>query len=360
MASRAFRPVVRTAERAQKRLQTASWQCRPTAHQSFRASSADLVNESGPSVTDFVTVALRSEGAHGRYSPYSPAVRDVLGRYHAPSPASMGLVHRRYSSTQAYSAGAPGSTLEAPFVAVAGIIGVFGAVAAYSYSQFSQTKTKEAEKTAEHCEEAASRDSVAAPTDASAKPVSPRAVVICGPSGVGKGTLINKLMAEQPDLFGFSVSHTTRQPRKGEENGVHYHFAEKEAMQAEIDAGGFLESANVHGNLYGTSRAAVETVGKSGKICILDIDVQGARQVKDSGFPIISIFINPPSFEELERRLRGRGTESEQQIEKRLSAARKEMAESVWFDHVIVNEDLEAASAKLKELVLPVGATDQK
>ncbi|GJP72577.1 hypothetical protein CLOP_g3292 [Closterium sp. NIES-67] len=180
-------------------------------------------------------------------------------------------------------------------------------------------------------------------------------VVICGPSGVGKGTLITRLMEEFPGRCGFSVSHTTRKPRPGEEDGVHYNFTAREEMEKEIAEGKFLEKADVHGNLYGTSVAAVKKVTDSGKMCILDIDVQGARQVKASpALDAVFIFVAPPSFEELERRLRGRGTETEEQVEKRLGNARKEMdagKDATLFNHTIINDNLDAAYSKLKALL---------
>ena len=185
--------------------------------------------------------------------------------------------------------------------------------------------------------------------------MSPRPVVICGPSGVGKGTLINKLMADHPGKFGFSVSHTTRAPRPGEENGVHYHFAEKAAMEADIAAGKFLEYAHVHENIYGTSLAAVAAVASEGKICILDIDVQGAEIVKKSDLNAMFLFVSPPSLEELERRLRGRGTEKEESIVTRMSNATKEMAkteEEGFFHRVIVNDDLDKAYGELTAAIL--------
>ncbi|KAJ4789896.1 Guanylate kinase [Rhynchospora pubera] len=181
----------------------------------------------------------------------------------------------------------------------------------------------------------------------------PKPIVISGPSGVGKGTLINKLMKDFPSTFGFSVSHTTRAPREKEVNGIHYHFTEREVMETEIKEGKFLESALVHGNLYGTSVEAVEAVTDTGKRCILDIDVQGARSVRASTIEAIFIFVRPPSFEELEKRLRDRGTETEEQIQKRLRNARKEIEEGKegLFDHVLVNDDLESCYANLKKLL---------
>ena len=169
-------------------------------------------------------------------------------------------------------------------------------------------------------------------------PTCHNALVICGPSGVGKGTLIERLKQDYPHAFGFSVSHTTRGPRPGEEDGVHYHFVTVGQMEADIEAGKFLEYANVHGNFYGTSIAAVESVKKTGKICILDIDVQGARQCRQAQLPGAYVFVSPPSFEALEQRLRGRGTEAEDKIQKRLANARGEMdarSEAGLFDQQV-------------------------
>ncbi|XP_043692390.1 guanylate kinase 2-like [Telopea speciosissima] len=182
----------------------------------------------------------------------------------------------------------------------------------------------------------------------------PKPIVISGPSGVGKGTLISKLMKEFPSTFGFSVSHTTRAPREKEKDGIHYHFTERSVMEKAIQEGKFLEFASVHGNLYGTSIEAVEVVTDAGKRCILDIDVQGARSVKASSLEAIFIFICPPSFEELEQRLRARGTETEEQIQKRLRNAKVELEQgksSGLFDHILINDDLEACFENLKKLL---------
>jgi len=181
--------------------------------------------------------------------------------------------------------------------------------------------------------------------------VGQKPVVISGPSGVGKGTLIAKLMKDYPSKFGFSVSHTTRSPREKEIDGVHYHFTERSKIEKDISEGKFLEFAHVHGNVYGTSIEAVESVTDEGKRCILDIDVQGARSVRASSLEAIFIFVCPPSFEELEKRLRARGTETEEQIQKRLRNARAELDQSNspgLFDHLLVNDDLETCYEKLK------------
>ncbi|CAK9319275.1 unnamed protein product [Citrullus colocynthis] len=179
-------------------------------------------------------------------------------------------------------------------------------------------------------------------------------IVVSGPSGVGKGTLISMLMKEFPSLFGFSVSHTTRAPRNMEKDGLHYHFTERSVMEKDIKEGKFLEFASVHGNLYGTSVEAVEVVADAGKRCILDIDVQGARSVRASSLDAIFIFICPPSMAELEKRLRARGTETEEQILKRLRNAEAEIKEgesSGIFDHFLYNDNLEECYESLKKLL---------
>lgn len=181
----------------------------------------------------------------------------------------------------------------------------------------------------------------------------PRPVVFCGPSGVGKGTLIDLLMKRYPnDQFGFSVSHTTRKPREGEVDGVHYNFTTVDAIKKEIADGKFIEYAEVHGNYYGTSVAAVESVQSAGKICVLDIDVQGVQKVKKSSLQAIYIFIAPPDMEALESRLRGRGTEKEEDVKKRLANAKKELeygSKKGNFDVVFINDDLKKTFARLSK-----------
>ena len=198
----------------------------------------------------------------------------------------------------------------------------------------------------------------AAPSAAAA--ISRLPVVLCGPSGVGKSTLIKRLQAEFPGAFGFSVSHTTRAPRAGEQAGKDYQFGAgaeaRAAMEADIAAGKFLESANVHGNLYGTSFAAIEAVAAKGQTCILDIDVQGVASCRKRGFAVGKyVFVAPPDLAVLEARLRGRGTETEENIAKRVGNAGKEMqaATGVSWDAWIVNDDLDQAYAQLKKLVGP-------
>ncbi|PNW80088.1 hypothetical protein CHLRE_08g377350v5 [Chlamydomonas reinhardtii] len=186
-------------------------------------------------------------------------------------------------------------------------------------------------------------------------------LVVCGPSGVGKGTLIGRLMAEHGDKFGFSVSHTTRGPRPGEQDGVHYHFTDMASMTSEVESGMFLEHAAVHGNMYGTSLAAVAAVGRGGRVAVLDIDVQGASRIKASraAAKAVYVFVDPPSMQELEARLRGRGTETEDKVQLRLKNSTAEIERSHepgFFDARIVNDDLDAAYHRFKltiERLLP-------
>ncbi|XP_055008141.1 guanylate kinase isoform X2 [Boleophthalmus pectinirostris] len=183
----------------------------------------------------------------------------------------------------------------------------------------------------------------------------PRPVVLSGPSGAGKSTLLKKLMKEYDSVFGFSVSHTTRQPRPGEVNGKDYHYVTREAMQAGIDRGEFIENAEFSGNMYGTSKAAVQDVQNKNLICILDIEMQGVRNIKRTDLNPIYISIQPPSMKVLEKRLRDRKTESEESLQKRLHAAQVDMElskEPGMFDVVIINDHLDEAYVKLKEALL--------
>ena len=184
----------------------------------------------------------------------------------------------------------------------------------------------------------------------------PRPLVICGPSGVGKGTLIDAILHKKfpASKFGFSVSHTTRAPRPGEIDGVHYHFVSVEQIKQDIADGKFLEYAQVHGNYYGTSLEAVESVRREGKLCLLDIDVQGVRTIKRDGkLPdALYVFVAPPSVENLEERLRGRGTETEETLKRRLGNARTELEYGRGegnFDMVLVNDDVDVAVEELAD-----------
>uniref|UniRef100_A0A8C3B271 Guanylate kinase n=1 Tax=Cyclopterus lumpus TaxID=8103 RepID=A0A8C3B271_CYCLU len=188
----------------------------------------------------------------------------------------------------------------------------------------------------------------------------PRPVVLSGPSGAGKSTLMKRLMRDHEGIFGFSVSHTTRNPRPGEEDGKDYHFTTREVMQEGIDNGDFIENAEFSGNLYGTSKAAIEDVLAMNKICILDVDIQGVKRIKETDLNPIYISIQPPSMEILETRLRDRQTETEESLQKRLEAARIDMElsnEPGVFDVVIVNDDLEKAYEELKDILKDVSKT---
>ncbi|XP_040040429.1 guanylate kinase 1b isoform X2 [Gasterosteus aculeatus] len=182
----------------------------------------------------------------------------------------------------------------------------------------------------------------------------PRPVVLSGPSGAGKSTLMKRLMRDHEGIFGFSVSHTTRNPRPGEEDGKDYHFSTREVMQEGIDNGDFIENAVFSGNMYGTSKAAIEDVLAMNKICILDVDIQGVKRIKETDLNPIYISIQPPSMEILETRLRDRQTETEESLQKRLEAARIDMElsnEPGVFDAVIINDDLERAYEELKDML---------
>ncbi|KAA8913253.1 guanylate kinase/L-type calcium channel beta subunit [Sphaerosporella brunnea] len=184
----------------------------------------------------------------------------------------------------------------------------------------------------------------------------PPVVVLSGPSGTGKSTLLKRLFAEHPDSFGFSVSHTTRAPRAGETDGVEYHFTTPEKFQELVNSNAFIEHATFAGRSYGTSLAAVRDVTSKGRACILDIEMEGVKQVKKK--PELNakfVFVKPPSVEELEKRLRGRGTESEEAVQKRLGQALKELefAETPGIhDKIIVNGDLDRAYKELDEYIM--------
>lgn len=176
-------------------------------------------------------------------------------------------------------------------------------------------------------------------------------LVLCAPSGTGKSTLVRRLTAEFPG-FAFSVSCTTRAPRPGEQDGHDYHFLSREEFLRRREAGFFAEWAEVHGNLYGTPKAATLELLAAGRDVLFDIDVQGARQLRASLGQGAYVFLFPPSPEELYRRLAGRGTESPESLARRMAAAKDEIAHSPEFDYWIVNDDLEAAYQRLRAVYL--------
>ncbi|KAK0202883.1 guanylate kinase [Desarmillaria ectypa] len=182
-----------------------------------------------------------------------------------------------------------------------------------------------------------------------------RPLILSGPSGVGKSTLLQRLFAEYPDRFGFSVSHTTRDPRPGEVNGKQYHFVTVDKFQELLGQGAFIEHAQFSGNLYGTSFQTVREVEKEGRRCILDIEAQGVRQIKATSLNPVYCFISPPTMASLRERLNGRGTETEASVAKRLATALREIEyakEPNVHDYVIVNDDLERAYMLFKQLAL--------
>ncbi|KAF9432288.1 hypothetical protein BGZ76_011012, partial [Entomortierella beljakovae] len=182
----------------------------------------------------------------------------------------------------------------------------------------------------------------------------PRPIVLSGPSGAGKSTFLKRLFAQHPDKFGFSISHTTRSPRAGEVNGVDYHFVTKEEFLAGVERGEFIEHAEFSGNHYGTTKKAFRDVGEQGKICIFDIDMQGVIQVKNTDINPHYISVQPPSIDELEKRLRGRGTEKESSIKARLEAAEGELEyakQEGSFDVIFVNDDLEGTYTNFKAFI---------
>lgn len=176
-------------------------------------------------------------------------------------------------------------------------------------------------------------------------------LVICAPSGTGKSTLISKLRQEFPD-FGFSVSYTTRDPREGEEDGVHYNFVSRDRFVAMRSKGEFCEWAEVHGNFYGTATTPVRKMLDAGQDVLFDIDVQGASQLRKVFPEGVFVFLLPPSREELLSRLSGRGTDSEDSIARRMKNAEGELREAHWFDYWVVNDDLDEAYRELRAVYL--------
>ena len=176
-----------------------------------------------------------------------------------------------------------------------------------------------------------------------------RLFILSGPSGVGKGTLRRVLFEKVPGL-SYSISCTTRKPREGEIDGVQYRFLDEGEFESFISAGKFLEWARVHGHLYGTLRSDVETELEKGRHVVLEIDVQGALQVKEKFPDSIMVFVVPPDLEELEKRLSGRGTEKSETLKTRLRNAKEEITFSRSYDYVVVNDKIERAASELTEI----------
>jgi guanylate kinase len=174
--------------------------------------------------------------------------------------------------------------------------------------------------------------------------------IVCAPSGAGKTSLVNALLEREPDIE-LSVSHTTRPPRAGEADGREYHFVSRGAFLAAAQRGEFLESAEVHGNLYGTSQAWINARRREGRDILLEIDWQGAQQVRRLIPEAVGVFILPPSLETLRRRLTARGQDSDDVIEKRLANAREEIDHVEEFDYVIINQTFEVAVVDLVSIV---------
>lgn len=166
--------------------------------------------------------------------------------------------------------------------------------------------------------------------------------------------MINRLFKEYPDYFEFSVSYTTRAPRDGEKHGVNYFYVSREEFEKHIKTGDFLEHVEFSGNCYGTSKSYIESINKKGKICLLEVDIQGSDRIVAQGYPCNAFFISPPSIDDLHKRLSGRGTETEDQIEKRVRRAEdelKEAAQRTYFDKNFINGDLDVCYNEIKEFL---------
>ena len=175
-------------------------------------------------------------------------------------------------------------------------------------------------------------------------------IVFSGPSGVGKGTVLKEFLAGRENV-SLSISATTRQPRPGEENGVHYYFLTKEEFLKKVEDGNMLEYAEYNGNYYGTPKDKVDEALAQGRDIILEIEVQGALLVKEKCPNALLVFVAPPSWQELRDRLTGRGTEDAATIENRLNIAKQELTQAVHYDYILVNDTIEAAAERLEHII---------
>jgi guanylate kinase len=175
-------------------------------------------------------------------------------------------------------------------------------------------------------------------------------IVVSGPSGAGKTSVLTRVLSELQEIR-FSVSHTTRIPRSGEKDGVEYHFVSRREFERLIGEGAFMEWAEVHGELYGTSRGEYDRAMREGVDLLLDVDVQGADQVRQKFDDAVTVFVIPPSYTDLERRLRGRGPDDEASFKRRLAVAGEEMSHFRKYQYAIVNVDLEASVEALKTVI---------
>lgn len=175
-------------------------------------------------------------------------------------------------------------------------------------------------------------------------------IIFSGPSGSGKGTIMKSLLASREDTV-LSVSMTTRAPRPGEIDGYHYHFVTREEFEKTIAEDGFLEYAEYNGNFYGTPEAPIRRLLNEGKNVMLEIEVQGAEKVMDHRSDVVSIFITTPSYAELERRLRGRGTEPEEVIQKRMKTSQYELSRAFRYQYIVLNDEVEKAVERITTII---------
>ena len=184
--------------------------------------------------------------------------------------------------------------------------------------------------------------------------------VISAPSGAGKSTII-KVLKERIEGLGYSISHTSRKPRGNEKDGIEYHFLKKETFRSMIDAGAFVEWAQVYDDLYGTSFSSLDEQTASGLDVLLDLDTQGGKNIKKHFKKSVLIYVLPPSLDVLEKRLMARGTDAETVIKSRMKKTSSEIKQCVWYDYIIVNDDLEKAIKEAQAIILSVRCrTDQQ